>query len=68
MPIFEYTCEKCDHRFEYITFSSSDPAASCPKCKSKKLKKLMSAGSVRPNGIPTGYGGFDSLSCKPSGG
>lgn len=68
MPIFEYVCEKCDHRFEHLTFSSSEPAPLCPQCNSKKVKKLMSAGSVRAHGIPTGSGGFRQPSCAPSGG
>ena len=68
MPIFEYVCETCDHCFEHLTFSSSEAEPPCPQCQGKKVKKLMSAGCVRPNGIPTGSGGFNKSSCKPAGG
>jgi putative FmdB family regulatory protein len=68
MPIFEYVCEKCDHCFEHLTFSSSEPAPVCPQCRNKKVQKLMSAGCVRPHGIPSGSGGFNQPACKPAGG
>ena len=68
MPIYEFVCKKCDNCFEHLTFSSSDPVPACPACRSKKVKKLMSAGCVRPNGIPAGSGGFKQPACTPSGG
>ena len=68
MPIYEYVCEKCDHCFEHLTFSISETAPPCPHCQSTKVRKLMSAGCVRPNGIPSGSGGFKQPSCTPSGG
>jgi len=68
MPIFEYVCKKCDHCFEHLMFSSSDPVPVCPECRSNKVRKLMSAGCVRPNRIPAGSGGFNQSACKPAGG
>ncbi|MBZ5632038.1 MAG: zinc ribbon domain-containing protein [Acidobacteriia bacterium] len=29
MPIYEYECRQCGHRFEYLVLASS-PAAECP--------------------------------------
>jgi putative FmdB family regulatory protein len=68
MPIYEYTCKKCNHCFEHLTFSKSESSPPCPQCGDKKVKKLMSAGCVRPKGIPTGSGGFKQPACAPSGG
>lgn len=68
MPIYEYLCEKCDRCFEHLSFSANEPAPDCPECKSKKVKKLMSAGCVRPQGIASGSGGFKPPACRPSGG
>jgi putative FmdB family regulatory protein len=45
MPIYEYECRKCGHRFEYLLLSSS-PAAKCPACQKKDLKQLISAYAV----------------------
>jgi putative FmdB family regulatory protein len=68
MPIYEYVCKKCNHCFEYLVYSAGDPSPKCPKCQDKKVKKLLSAGCVRPKGIATGSGGFKQPSCAPSGG
>jgi putative FmdB family regulatory protein len=44
MPIFEYVCRECDHRFESIVLGSQKPA--CPKCESKKLDQQISRFAV----------------------
>lgn len=41
MPIYEYTCNKCSHPFEVLTFGNAKEI-SCPKCKSKNVKKGFS--------------------------
>jgi putative FmdB family regulatory protein len=69
MPIFEFVCQKCKNQFEELFLSSTGHIkAECPKCQSKKVNKLISAGSFRPKGIPKGSGGFKPPSCSPSGG
>ena len=40
MPLYEYTCEACDHDFELLIRSSEEP--SCPECDSGKLTKHFS--------------------------
>lgn len=42
MPIYEYECEKCGHRFEKIRKFSDPPLDECPKCGSA-VHKLQSA-------------------------
>jgi putative FmdB family regulatory protein len=32
MPIYEYECDKCGHRFEKIQKFSDPPLDTCPKC------------------------------------
>lgn len=41
MPIFEYVCRECHHRFEAVVQGSRK--ASCPKCESRKLEKQISS-------------------------
>jgi putative FmdB family regulatory protein len=41
MPIYEYECGACGHRFENLQEMSA-AAPDCPKCKGK-VKKLLSA-------------------------
>ncbi len=42
MPIYEYACEKCDSEFEVEQRITDDPIKSCPRCKSRKIKRLIS--------------------------
>jgi putative FmdB family regulatory protein len=69
MPIFEFRCEKCRKTFETLVFGNQ--AVTCPKCKSKKVKKLMSAFSHSSEGKFTssagpGCGTCSATSCGPS--
>jgi len=50
MPIYEYECTNCGHRFEELVFSKSDIDPQCPKCKAKNTKRLMSATSFSTSG------------------
>lgn len=45
MPIYEYLCRECEHRFEYLLLSSS-AAAQCPVCDSLNLEQLISSCAV----------------------
>ncbi|HLK50993.1 MAG TPA: zinc ribbon domain-containing protein [Bryobacteraceae bacterium] len=45
MPIYEYECRQCGHRFEYLVLSSTR-AAECPACKHKDLTQLISLCSM----------------------
>ena len=42
MPIYEYACEKCESEFEAEQRITDDPIKSCPRCKSRKIKRLIS--------------------------
>ncbi len=44
MPIFEYVCRKCEHRFEAIVLGSKSPK--CPKCESTSLNQQLSRFAV----------------------
>lgn len=47
MPIYEYQCQspKCRHTFDALQKMSARPISICPKCKGKKVQKLISASS-----------------------
>lgn len=40
MPIYEYTCQDCQHEFEDLVFDGDEVV--CPKCQGKKLEKKWS--------------------------
>jgi putative FmdB family regulatory protein len=42
MPLYEYQCEACGHRFETIQKFSDSPLETCPKC-GGHVQKLQSA-------------------------
>jgi putative FmdB family regulatory protein len=50
MPIYEYACGACGHRFEEWQKMSDKPVRVCPKCKAKKVEKLISQTSFTLKG------------------
>ena len=44
MPIYEYACQDCGHRFEALVFGGKTP--DCPECESSRLEKLFSVFGV----------------------
>ncbi|MCZ6779938.1 MAG: FmdB family zinc ribbon protein [Acidobacteriota bacterium] len=49
MPIYEYECTRCSHRFEVIQKFSDPPKKSCPECRAK-VRKLISAPGIQFKG------------------
>ena len=42
MPLYEYECDECGHRFEVIQKFSDPPVERCPKCQGKVHKLIAS--------------------------
>src|SRR5262245_10243765 len=42
MPVYVYACEKCGHEFEAEQRITEDPLKTCPRCRARKLKRLIS--------------------------
>ena len=49
MPLYEYECERCGHRFERIQKFSDPPVEVCPKC-GGPVHKLMSSPAIQFKG------------------
>ncbi|MBI4442915.1 MAG: zinc ribbon domain-containing protein [Acidobacteria bacterium] len=49
MPIYEYECTACGHRFELIQKFSDDPAKACVRC-GEPVNKLFSRSAVHFKG------------------
>src|SRR6266699_266736 len=64
MPLYEYQCKKCHHRFEKIQKFSDSHVKKCPEC-GGPIEQLLSAPSVRFKG--SGWYVTDYAK-KPSGG
>ena len=50
VPIYEYACRSCQHRFETIQKVSEPVLTDCPECGETTLKKLLSAPVFRLKG------------------
>ena len=50
MPLYEYHCEACGHRFEKIQKFSDPLIEECPKCGEKKVHKLVSSPAIQFKG------------------
>lgn len=66
MPIYEYACSACSHRFEHLARRLSEAPPPCPQCGAMKVKKQLSVFSAfaapdsRPASCPDG-------TCKSAG-
>lgn len=49
MPLYEYECESCAHRFEVIQKFSDAPVSVCPKC-GGAVQKLLSSPAIQFKG------------------
>jgi putative FmdB family regulatory protein len=49
MPLYEYQCKKCKHRFEKIQKFSDKPITKCPDC-GGPVEQLLSAPAVQFKG------------------
>jgi len=49
MPLYEYQCDNCGHRFEVIQKFSDAPVAVCPKC-GGPVTKLFSSPAIQFKG------------------
>ena len=65
MPLFEYQCKTCGHRFEALVIGSRQPT--CPRCESTELEKQCSTFGL--GGTTGGQNGRSSgHACAPGGG
>jgi putative FmdB family regulatory protein len=50
VPLYEYLCDACGHRFEQIRKFSDPPLEVCPKCGEHKIQKLFSSPAIQFKG------------------
>ena len=69
MPLYEYECDSCGHRFEVIQKFSDPLVDTCPKC-GKTVHKLISSPAIQFKGSGwyiTDYAKKDSTSATKAG-
>jgi putative FmdB family regulatory protein len=68
MPIYEYTCGKCGHKFDQLVRSmNSTEGQKCPKCGSGKTARALSVFAVGAEGQKSA-GSSDMPMCGRCGG
>ena len=45
MPTYEYICDNCGYEFEKFQTITAKSLRTCPKCGTKKLKRLIGTGA-----------------------
>ena len=50
MPLYEYECDACGHRFEIIQKFSDGPPDACPKCGKGPIQRLQSSPAIQFKG------------------
>ena len=59
MPLFEYTCEACEHTFEVLVRNAQGKARiKCDACGSTEVRKLFSVFAASASGAGSGADGF----------
>ncbi len=71
MPIYEYHCDQCKNEFEKLVLKSSEKIV-CPRCKNKKVQRMMSAFAFSSGGkfkstASSSCGGCSATSCSTCG-
>lgn len=46
MPTYDYVCDGCKHAFELFQSMTDSVKKTCPKCRKKKLRRLIGAGGA----------------------
>lgn len=66
MPLYEFQCDKCGHRFEKRVARIGEGVDSCPECGAAAPKRLLSAFAVTSSSssVPETCG---SGACCPTG-
>jgi putative FmdB family regulatory protein len=61
MPIYEYLCKGCGHEFEREQRITDKPVRTCPRCKARKVQRLISQTSF----VLKGGGWYSDLYSTP---
>ena len=45
MPTYDYECGACGHRFEMFQQITARPVRTCPKCRKRRVRRLIGTGA-----------------------
>ena len=53
MPIYQYRCKSCDHRFEEPQAYGEEPISTCPKCEGVLVRVIGPVPAIFKGGKPS---------------
>ncbi|MDB5355898.1 MAG: putative regulatory protein FmdB family [Phycisphaerales bacterium] len=69
VPIYEYTCQSCNAKFEQLVRTmSGESKPRCPECDSVKTARALSVFAVGAEGAKSASGSSDAPMCGRCGG
>ncbi|MDD4171137.1 MAG: zinc ribbon domain-containing protein [Syntrophomonas sp.] len=51
MPIFDFKCQECGHKFDLMISNADKDKAQCPQCGTTNLQQLLSSFSTSRLGV-----------------
>jgi putative FmdB family regulatory protein len=63
MPLYEYRCGACGHRFEALLVRREEAAPPCPRCGDPQVEKMLSTFAVTRGGPEAAPGPCGSADC-----
>ena len=64
MPLYEYVCERCEIKSEFLDPVGYDDGHNCPECNCKKMNKVFSVFASRVKGSGGSSSGSSCRSCS----
>ncbi len=61
MPLYEYTCQQCEHTFEALVFDGE--SVQCPQCQGERVQRQLGLPAVRTNSATSSL----PMNCNPEG-
>jgi putative FmdB family regulatory protein len=50
MPIYEYSCDACNYKFDELQKVDAPSISKCPKCEKPKARRIISSSSFQLKG------------------
>ncbi|QGT99844.1 hypothetical protein SYNTR_1251 [Candidatus Syntrophocurvum alkaliphilum] len=67
MPIFDFQCKECDHKFDLMISNNDKDKAKCPKCKTTNVKQLLSLFNTGSSNKPSNNNNNSCHGCSAAG-